>query len=78
MALARVAIIIPHIFPPQPGLSVTFSSAGWYKALTFVVVRMNNHKTDVLVINKEAQIWAWKCPFHWVCSPEAEGAPDGD
>lgn len=59
MARAKVAVIISRIFPPQPGLGVTFSCIDWYKALTFFV-RMGSHKTDVLVINEEAQVWPWK------------------
>lgn len=57
---SKVAIKISCIFPPRPGLGVIFSSVGWSKILSFLLM-MNFHKSDELVVNKEAQAQPWKC-----------------
>lgn len=51
----KVAVIISCIFPPEPGLRVTFSSVAWCKTLTFLVM-MNSHKTDELLSTKRLRL----------------------
>lgn len=54
----RLLFNLPH-FPTSARAQCQFSSVGWCKSLTFLVM-MNNHETDVPAVNKEAEALPWK------------------